>query len=162
MLLRNEPPPPHSIDRRFRQSFLGDLIFLIVILGVTAAATRVMGPVADALPGLAWIVVGPILFISGLLWLLVCNHAGRAFFSSLRPTNWLAALDGSTLFLNLRSYQNDHFDGDAPTVVELPLREIAAALPNGAYEHWGDLTHFAPLEDPARIAAAIASALELT
>lgn len=35
----------------------------------------------------------------------------------------------------------------------------AEALPNGTYEAWPDLTHFAPMEDPERIAAAIRTAL---
>lgn len=36
---------------------------------------------------------------------------------------------------------------------------IAGSLPHGTYEHYGDLTHFAPMEDPARIASAIHAAL---
>lgn len=38
---------------------------------------------------------------------------------------------------------------------------VAEALPNGTFEPWDDLTHFAPLEDPDRIAEAIVNALRL-
>ena len=49
-------------------------------------------------------------------------------------------------------------DGDGPASFA-PL--VAEALPNGTFEFYEDLTHFAPLEDPDRIAAAITAALEL-
>jgi len=44
-------------------------------------------------------------------------------------------------------------DGGKPAQLA-PL--IAQALPSGTYERYDDLTHFAPMEDPTRIAAAIA------
>jgi pimeloyl-ACP methyl ester carboxylesterase len=47
-------------------------------------------------------------------------------------------------------------DGFPPAIMA-PM--VAAALPNGALEPMPDLTHFAPMEDPARIAASIAAAL---
>ncbi len=49
-------------------------------------------------------------------------------------------------------------DGDGPAQFA-PL--VADALPNATFEYYEDLTHFAPLEDPDRIAAAITAALEL-
>lgn len=36
--------------------------------------------------------------------------------------------------------------------------DIAAAIPNGSFEYYEDLTHFAPLEDPQRTAASIRAA----
>lgn len=50
-------------------------------------------------------------------------------------------------------------DGDGPATF---ASGVAAALPNGTFEYYGDLTHFAPLEDPDRIAAAVAAALQLS
>ena len=49
-------------------------------------------------------------------------------------------------------------DGDGPATF---APGVADALPLGTFEYYGDLTHFAPLEDPDRIAAAIAAALGL-
>lgn len=49
-------------------------------------------------------------------------------------------------------------DGEGPAQF---ARAVAEALPKGTFEYYGDLTHFAPLEDPDRIAAAISSALQL-
>lgn len=48
-------------------------------------------------------------------------------------------------------------DGAPPALVA-PL--VAAALPRATVEHYPDLTHFAPMEAPDRIAAAIAHALK--
>lgn len=47
-------------------------------------------------------------------------------------------------------------DGDGPALIA-PV--IAEQLPNGRFEYFGDLTHFAPLEDPDRVTASIVSAL---
>ena len=49
-------------------------------------------------------------------------------------------------------------DGDGPAQF---AKLVADELPNGTFELYEDLTHFAPLEDPDRIAAAIAAALGL-
>lgn len=49
-------------------------------------------------------------------------------------------------------------DGDGPAKF---APGVAAALPNATFEYYGDLSHFAPLEDPDRIAGAIAAALRL-
>lgn len=47
-------------------------------------------------------------------------------------------------------------DADFPATM---APAIAERLPNATFEYFGDLTHFAPLEDPARIAGAIRSSL---
>ena len=47
-------------------------------------------------------------------------------------------------------------DGDGPAGM---APSVAERLPNATFEYFGDLTHFAPLEDPERIAQAIRVAL---
>jgi pimeloyl-ACP methyl ester carboxylesterase len=47
-------------------------------------------------------------------------------------------------------------DGDGPANIA-PV--VADQLPNATFEHFGDLTHFAPMEDPQRIAQSIQRAL---
>ncbi|HVS16707.1 MAG TPA: alpha/beta hydrolase [Thermoanaerobaculia bacterium] len=47
-------------------------------------------------------------------------------------------------------------DGVGPAEV---AGEVAAALPRGRLESWEDLGHFGPLEDPARVGAAVERAL---
>jgi pimeloyl-ACP methyl ester carboxylesterase len=47
-------------------------------------------------------------------------------------------------------------DGNPPALV---APEIADRIPNGRYEPYPDLTHFAPMEDPDRVAAAIVASL---
>ena len=49
-------------------------------------------------------------------------------------------------------------DGDGPAQF---ATHVARELPNGTLEYWGDNTHFAPLEDPDRVAEAITAALGL-
>jgi hypothetical protein len=73
-----------------------------------------------------WIVVLPIALVGGLLLGIVAASMGGAFRASLRPTNWFARLGREAVQLHLRSYRNAHFDGDAPTILELPYAEVGS------------------------------------
>lgn len=99
----------------FRQStrtgLLASACFLAGSAGVAAAA------MAGHLP---WVVAGVII---GVL-LGFASLAGLLTWRSSNPHNWLLALDGDRVLINLRSYLNGRFPTTEPCVVELAQRDV--------------------------------------
>ena len=125
MHLSQEPPDLRpGAGQVFRSSGVPELVAALVTLGLLAAGawgvTR-----SGGLPWVAWIGLGPMILLGVPLLLTLAVTFFESFAASRRPTNWLACLRRDGLFLNLRSFRNGHFTGSDPTVVFLPLREIA-------------------------------------
>ena len=111
---RDLPSPPSG--RVFRQSSWPGL-FLAGFFGVLTAGLAT----ATVALGLPWILWGLVAAFGLLEWLVL-----PAALAALRPTSWLAALEGERLWIQFRSYGNQHLDADVPTVVELGLDELAS------------------------------------
>ena len=82
-----------------------------------------------------------ILKCSGEVEAQVFENSSTGLFDSLSEVKVESKIAGST-------------DQQGPALL---ASDIAEALPNGTYEQFGGMTHFAPMEDPKRIAASISS-----
>ena len=82
-----------------------------------------------------------ILKCSGEVEAQVFENSSTGLFDSLSEVKVESKIAGST-------------DQQGPALL---ASDIAEALPNGTYEKFGGMTHFAPMEDPKRIAASISS-----
>ena len=65
-------------------------------------------------------------YIAGAL-VLLCDLLRRLFVARFLPSNWLARMNASGLFINFRSYLNYQFPADDLTVVFLSFGEIRSA-----------------------------------
>lgn len=117
---------PTDARATFRNSSFGAFLAVVIAGAIPAVAVVFGGPrIADA--GLfAWIVTGPFVLIGGLLWLLIFPTLVGTFFATFRAGNWVLAVSKDSAWLNLRSFCNQHFGGDDPTVVRLPFTDIAS------------------------------------
>ncbi|MHC4375661.1 MAG: hypothetical protein ACYS26_03580 [Planctomycetota bacterium] len=110
--------------RTFRHDPWQDLLGALGTAAIVGGAGFAGWKLWQASIGLLWLVVGPMLALTGGLFLLISAALFSAFLASLRSTNWLAALEQSRLHLNLRSYRNGHFGRELPTVLVLEASEI--------------------------------------
>lgn len=129
-LLRADQVRPEPGERVFRHGRIGPLVMLAIfstplVLGLVLAVLRR----ADlaALPWYAWIPLGPLALLGGGLLLLVVHALAQVAARSFRASNWLLAVSPAGLVLNLRSYQNAHFESDGPTVLRLAWSEVRCA-----------------------------------
>jgi hypothetical protein len=107
-----------SDDVVFRQSFWPALTATVGFL--LATALLLLSGSRGLLP-LSLAGIGSI----GLL--LFGAVAAASLRRALAPPNWLIALNGRRILLNVRSYLNANFPADLPHVLELPLVEVEAA-----------------------------------
>lgn len=109
-----------------RASFVPPLLATLGGFGFVAGGAVALWRLAGEVPGVLWVVLGPLALVTGPLMLLVAFAFLDTFRSSLRATNWLACVRVDGVFLNLRSYRNGHFEGDDPTVCFLDFGELAS------------------------------------
>ncbi|MCK6445509.1 MAG: hypothetical protein L6Q99_03880 [Planctomycetes bacterium] len=120
---------PAAVERTFRHSRFGALLFSAVLTAPLAFAVwhaeRVL-ELVRSIPWYAWPLAGPL----GLLVLALgalCAFASRELVhAAFLPTNWLVKTSRDGLFVQLRSWQNHHFALDLPTVAFIAWDEIAS------------------------------------
>lgn len=119
LLRDDEVPTPPSVQSYQEAQWSG----LFVGLGLFGAATAVI--VWPLMAG-AW--KSPWLFsivcLGALIVLLIGRFALRTFFASRRPESWRLRWSPEGLYLRYRSYLNDRFPADTPTVLYLDGREV--------------------------------------
>jgi hypothetical protein len=79
----------------------------------------------ETVPGLAWVVLAPVALVVGGLYLMIVSALLASARRAFGARNWLARVSPAGLALHLRSFHNEHFPDDGPTVVRLEWREIA-------------------------------------
>jgi hypothetical protein len=129
------------IVRHGRTGAIATLLFLLAGLGFMAA----LAPAAfEALPWFAWLALGPIAALAGLLLLISIHALALVVVRSFSRANWLARVGPHTFDVNLRSFQNAHFPEDAPTVLRLEFGEIARV--RRVLERWEDRSGKRPIQ----------------
>lgn len=123
---------PDEIPKtRVRASFghrpWGALVALALCSGGAAFLGFVAWRAWLAWPWWAWIPAAPVLLLGVLLEWVVLGALLNAVLACFRAGNWVAKVGDDGLWLKLRSYQNEHFGGDDPTVVFVPFDELRAA-----------------------------------
>lgn len=117
-------------ERIFRHGRLGPLVLFGIFgapLCVALFVAGVMLSSSGSVPWYAWLVLGPVLLVLGLIFLVVIFTLAQAAWRSFLPSNWVMRVSPAGLVLNLRSFQNSHFPQDGPTVVRFPWPEVACA-----------------------------------
>jgi hypothetical protein len=98
--------------------FVAPLAFLLQEHAAVRAALA-------SVPGWAWLVLAPCALIVGALYLMIVSALLASARRAFGARNWLARVSPAGLALHLRSFHNEHFPDDGPTVVQLEWRELA-------------------------------------
>lgn len=127
-LLRLGELPSEPGERVFRHSRLGPVVLYLFFVAPLAFALQQHAAVRAALasvPGWAWIVLAPFALLVGGLYLMIVGALLASARRAFGGRNWLARVSPAGLTLHVRSFHNEHFPDDGPTVVRLEWREIA-------------------------------------
>ena len=129
-LLASSEVPRARVVRTFRYPLLAHLVMLALFGGGPAVGLYLARPwegLSDV-HGAVLLVVAPVVLVMALLWVSLVCFIVHYIQGSLRRSNWVMKVTRDGVHLQFRSYSNWHFDGDAPTVVYLPLESIRSAL----------------------------------
>lgn len=124
-LLTPERVPQGEIRRTFRHGPWFSVLFLPVWTALPGVA-GLLGARAG-LPVLVWVLAMPVVLVAALVWLVVLAALVDALRASLRASNWVLKVGDDGVYLQLRSYLNQHFRADHPTVLFVPFSEITSA-----------------------------------
>ncbi len=108
--------PQNDRDIVFRYS-RGRALFAFLALAAVAIGLIIFGRTNHA-----WIAY----YVAAVLAVLLLIFQ-KLLLARFRPTNWLVRMTDDGLFIKFRSYLNDHFPDQDPTVVFIPYSEIRAA-----------------------------------
>jgi hypothetical protein len=119
-LLRHSELKTSSEDRVFRSSPVRATLVALALAGIGAALVLVdwEGRSASA-HHVAY-------YIAGLIFLSLVLMR-RFVLARFRPSNWLVRMSHDGLFIHFRSYLNDHFSAEDPTVVFIAYQDIRSA-----------------------------------
>jgi hypothetical protein len=114
-LLRAAEVPETPRDRVYRASRLHGALFVLVCFATCAAVLFYQWPARR-----------PSYYIAAVILFLL--YLGRRFITArFHPSNWLVRMGDDGLYIHFRSYLNEHFSADDPTVVFLSYQEIQSA-----------------------------------
>lgn len=128
-LLTSNEVPQARVVRTFRYPILAHLLVLALFGGGPAVGLYHVRP-WEALVDAHWALLlsaAPVVLVVALLWVSIVCFIVHSMRGSLRRSNWLMKVTRDGVYLQFRSHSNWHFDGDAPTVVYLPLESIRSA-----------------------------------
>lgn len=117
--LTQTPSPSHS-ETLFRETRLGKAVTLLILLSILAGMLYAW--LYKDMPTWVLLVIGGFLF---LFTAAVANMLRKTF----GPENWTLRLEGRTLYVKFRSYQNEHFADDEPAVLALRDQDVEYASP---------------------------------
>ncbi len=123
-LLKNSEVPDGGSFQTFRYSIVGSVLFGALFLTAIGFFGFHLFRVGLEAPPLAWVVLGPGLFIAGLaLWLIGSSILG-AIQASMLSTNWVMKVGKGGVWVQLRSYLNHAFEEPDQTALFVPFDEI--------------------------------------
>lgn len=120
-LLRDDEVPAPPIVQSHQETqwsglFVGPGLF-------AAAAAMVVWSLMSGAWDSPWLFI--IVCLGAFIVSLIGRYALRTFFASRREESWRLRWDPSGLYLRYRSYLNNRFPEDTPTVLYLTAREVA-------------------------------------
>ncbi len=126
-LLHSEGLRKTRVVATFGHRPFGVAVVLCFVLGGSLFFGALVWMQAGALPWWGWLIAAPFLAFGALVEYVIVAGMLNAVIACFRAGNWVAKVADHGLYLKLRSYQNEHFDGDAPTVVFVAYSELRSA-----------------------------------
>jgi hypothetical protein len=119
-LLRDDEAPAPPAVQSYQETQWSGLFVGLGIVG--AAAAVIVWPLAAGAWQSPWLF--SVLCLCALIMMLIGRFALRTFFASRRPGSWRLRWSSDGLYLRYRSYLNERFPTDTPTVLHMTRREV--------------------------------------